>query len=165
MPPVRASTSAHPIEEKKESWAAIYHRRVLQCVLLCSRSVIRVTWRNVGDPSAGNRLKYATLSDARRRGTRRIGPSAPRRTDSDLLCCFTSNAAKVGPRGCTLCVLCHRTARGALQTRLGETGVWARPDPSPRAGYTSPAGSALTRSLKASGQSDYRETKCVLVCT
>src|SRR5439155_8934846 len=52
MPPVRASTSAHPIEEKKESWAAIYHRRVLQCVLLCSRSVIRVTWRNVGDPSA-----------------------------------------------------------------------------------------------------------------
>src|SRR5207249_5991588 len=54
--------------------------------------------------------------------------------------------ARFCPGRCTLCVLCHRTARGALQTRHGETGVWARPDPSPRAGETSPAGSARTRS-------------------
>src|SRR5207249_1122240 len=55
------------------------------------------------------------------------GPSAPRRTDSGLPCSFTSNAAKVGPGGCTLCVLCHRSTRGALQTRRNGTRVRGAP--------------------------------------
>src|SRR5207253_6716769 len=67
-----------------------------------------------------------------------LTPSPPRSTlfpyttlfrSSDLPCSFTSNATGVCPRGCTLCVLCHRTARGALQPRQEEMGSSGAPIP------------------------------------
>src|SRR2546428_10265827 len=85
-----------PNWREEETWAAIYHGCVLRCVLLCSPKVNWVArsirWRTERKKSSDD----ARFSDARRRGTRRIGPSAPRRTDSDLPCCFTSNVAKGG---------------------------------------------------------------------
>src|SRR2546426_4854784 len=151
-----------PNWREEETWAAIYHGCVLRCVLLCSPKVNWVArsirWRTERKKSSDD----AAFSEARRRGTRRVGPSAPRRTDSDLPCCFTSNAEKVGPKGCTLCVLCHRSARGALQGRRDGTRVRAHRslsegEPHPPSRYRRQPGNA--------GSSSYQETKCVLVCT
>src|SRR3989442_8185161 len=119
-----------PNWREEETWAAIYHGCVLRCVLLCSPKVNWVArsirWRTERKKSSDD----AAFSEARRRGTRRVGPSAPRRTDSDLPCCFTSNVAKGGPRACTLCVRCHRSARGALQGTRDGTRVRMHRSPS-----------------------------------
>src|SRR3989442_9998526 len=150
-----------PNWREEETWAAIYHRCVLRCVLLCSPEVNRaarsIRWRTEHKKSSDD----GTFSEARRRGTRRLGPSAPRRTDSDLPCSFTSNATGVCPRGCTLCVLCHRTARGALQPRQEEMG---RSDaPIPTEGNI-PRQLGFDAQRETAGGFRYRETKCGLVC-
>src|SRR3989442_631251 len=64
-------------EVREETWAAIYHGRVLRCVLLCSPKVNRaarfIRWRTEHKKSSDD----ATFSEARRRGTRRLALRRP----------------------------------------------------------------------------------------
>src|SRR3989442_1899933 len=66
-----------PDWREKETWAAIYHGRVLRCVLLCSPKVNRaarfIRWRTEHKKSSDD----ATFSEARRRGTRRLALRRP----------------------------------------------------------------------------------------
>src|SRR5213594_239828 len=72
------------------------------------------------------------------------------------------SVAKVGPGGCTLCVLCHRSTRGALQTRRHGTRVRAHRSTT---GADSPRQPGIDPQHEHAGSSGYQETKCVLVCT
>src|SRR5437870_2340286 len=150
-----------PDWREEETWAAIYHGRVLRCVLLCSPKVNRaarfIRWRTEHKKSSDD----ATFSEARRRGTRRLAlrrPVGP--TATSLVPSPPTRRESV--RGDVRYVYSVIEPHAVRYNRGRKRWEFGRTDPD-RGEHTPPTRFDAQR--ETAGGFRYQETKCVLVCT